>query len=787
MEHSPAKSPASAYKLWFSLILGVPIAALIAFSSLLVSEKRDISLEMDELHKASHLISLSSGLLHEMQKERGYTSGFIAAKGAAFNTELMKQRAVTDRQHMLVLAEYSAIKRKAVNAAIIDNLDLVLTELNRLKGIREDVDSLTIGYFDVLEYYSRTISLLLDTVAFVPQMSADREISSLFFAYFHLQQIKEKAGLQRAILTYAFKAGKFLPGQYEKFAAIAADELYSHKRFLSLSPPDIQQAYLKVSTLREVVQADWMREVAAEKRGGEKLGINASYWNAMQTTKIDKINDVCGLLEGRTKEVVDARLTGAQNSLIIYLLVNIAVVIFTLSMAVLLFQNISKRREAEEKLALHAKRMENALFRAKDVLTFIATSPEIIPFFTVSPIYRSTRSIGGGDIVKWARFRSQYAGLYLHDVAGHDIEEILLNILAASLVDICKTNPGKKSASTPSVFLNCLNARLTKYCEGKPDYLTAIYLLMDFEEREIRMAAAGHPKPWLIDPDGTVRQVEVPPGFILGQFDISPITNDRYQDIAVRLDSGQLLLVCSDGLMEQKDAEKTTFEAKFINELGLKLAGLEPRTAHEMIRRGFEAHLNGREPDDDVSFVIVGCRPANKYETTQFVPGPELISLITGHKNGRDADLPAPPKVPAEKSLYDPAGKPDREVLHSLSDAYGPIIEKLKNARWTEKRIGQVELAVSEMIINAIMHGNMCCDRCTVELSHLLHGDELEICVADEGPGFDSKTLPQTIEENMLMEGGRGHHMISAMADGLYFNDTGNRCWALFNKESSLP
>ncbi len=68
-----------------------------------------------------------------------------------------------------------------------------------------------------------------------------------------------------------------------------------------------------------------------------------------------------------------------------------------------------------------------------------------------------------------------------------------------------------------------------------------------------------------------------------------------------------------------------------------------------------------------------------------------------------------------------------------------------------------------------------------------MHGDELEICVADEGPGFDSKTLPQTIEENMLMEGGRGHHMISAMADGLYFNDTGNRCWALFNKESSLP
>lgn len=775
MEHKPVKSSELVYKLWLSLILGVPIAALIIFSSVLVSEKRDVLFEMDELHTASHLINRSSDLIHEMQRERGYTSGFIASPKDNFEIDMMKQRAATDEQYSLFLKAYSS-KRKAMHTAIIDNVDLGMAELEKLEEVRARVDSFKIGYFDASEYYSKTISMMLDTIAFIPQLSADRELSSLFLAYYHLQQLKEKAGLQRAALTYAFESGKFLPRQYERFLGIVADESYSQKRFLSLAPPDIKETYLKIAAMPEVAQADWMRSVAAAKGAMGKFGIDAAYWNKMQTMKIDRINDVCTLLENRTREMVDARHAGAKNSLIIYLLVNLFVVVFAISMAVLLFRNMAKRREAE-------KRMESALHRAKDVLNAIATSPDIIPFFTVSPIYRSTLSVGGGDIVKWARFRSRYAGLYLHDVAGHSIEEILLNILATSLVDVCKTNPEKKSASIPSVFLNSLNEHLTKYCEGTPDYLTAIYLLMDFEEREIRLAAGGHPRPWLINPDGAARQVEAPPGFILGQFTIDPLTDDRYQDIAFRLETGQLLLVSSDGLMEQKDAGGTTFEAKFLKDVGPKLAGLEPRAAYELLKREFGAHLDGRAPEDDVSFVFVGTRPANKYETVWFIPGPELLSLITSHKSGRDGDAAAPPKCYAAESLSRPA-EPGRAVMHTLSDSYGPVIEKLKNAQWPDGRISQVELAISEMVINAIMHGNMCSNQCMVELSYTLHDGELEISVADEGAGFDSKTLSQSIEDNMLMEGGRGLHMISAVADGLYFNDAGNRCWALFKKNA---
>ncbi len=786
MKQKPAKPPFSGYKLWLSLLLGVPIAALIAFSALLVSEKRDVLSEMNEIDNASHLINNSSDLVHELQKERGYTSGFIASPKDNFKIQMLRQREAVDRQYALFLKNFSSASRQRLDTPLVNNFNLAVGELGELKKIREGVDAEKVGYFEALDYYSRVNLLLLDATGLFPALTSDREISSLYLAYYHLQQIMEKAGQQRAHLTYAFASGRFLPGQYERFLRLVADESYSEKRFLALASPDIQENYQKVFSLREVAQAEQMRKMAIEKAYQGNFGIDASFWNSEQTIKIDHINEVCDLLEERTAEVVDERLVNAERSLAIYLAVNIAVVAFALAMAVLLFRNMAKRREAEENLALHAKRMENALSRAEDVLDAIATTPDIMPFFNVSPIYRSVRSVGGGDIIKWVRFHSQYAGLYLHDVAGHDIEEILLNILAASMVDICKTNPEKKSASTPSVFLNCLNEHLIKYCEGRPDYLTAIYLLMDFEEHEIKLATGGHPPPWLINPNGAVRPVETPTGFILGQFAITPTTNDRYRDAVLRLENGQLLLVCSDGLMEQKDFTGTTFEAKFTKKIGPRLAGLAPAAAFEIVSKEFEAHLNGLAPEDDVSFVILGTRPADKYKILRFVPGPELLSLITTHREERDYGTANPWQSSAKNSAL-PSGKAGAAVIHKLSDSYEPVIETLKNAGWTPVRISQVELAVSEMVINAIMHGNMCCDQCTVELSYTLHEDVLELSVADEGVGFDSKSLPQSIEENLMLEGGRGHHMITAMADSLYFNDAGNRCWAIFTKELPSP
>ena len=51
--------------------------------------------EMEKLHQYTKLLSVYSEVVHELQKERGMTAGFLSSKGEKFSSELPRQRSKT--------------------------------------------------------------------------------------------------------------------------------------------------------------------------------------------------------------------------------------------------------------------------------------------------------------------------------------------------------------------------------------------------------------------------------------------------------------------------------------------------------------------------------------------------------------------------------------------------------------------------------------------------------------------------------------------------------------------
>ena len=453
----------------------------------------------------------------------------------------------------------------------------------------------------------------------------------------------------------------------------------------------------------------------------------------------------------------------------------------SISGAVLAFHDIWTRKKAEEERRKHSEKMESALYRAEDVLNLLSKPPTLVPFFVTSPVYRYTSTIGGGDVVRWLNFRSRYAGVYLHDVSGHDIQEILLNILAAAIVDNHKINPAKKAVSLPSVFFNEMNKELLEFCSNTSHYVTAIYSLMDFETREITISLAGHLKPWLITPYGGASQVGKH-GFMLGQFEIDPVGDERYQDTLIKLESGQTLLIFSDGLMEQVNDQDVPFEQKFRAEVVDNLKGLEINEAHDHLKIEFEAHLGGKKPDDDVSFIFIGTRPTEKYETDEFVPSRRLLVSMIEHKNYtysiKHEIEPQPADIRVEND-----SRFNHKVISEVSESFTAILNKLSSAGWVENRIEEAGIALREIVTNSIIHGNLNSEKYVIKIKHILHRDVLEVSVSDEGVGFDSTALPQSVDKlDILKESGRGHIMANMYANNVFFNENGNTCWLIFRK-----
>ena len=96
---------------------------------------------------------------------------------------------------------------------------------------------------------------------------------------------------------------------------------------------------------------------------------------------------------------------------------------------------------------------------------------------------------------------------------------------------------------------------------------------------------------------------------------------------------------------------------------------------------------------------------------------------------------------------------------------------------------GNVLIAVTEAVNNAIQHGNEENSNLFVDVA--VGDKETEFCfrIKDEGIGFDYNSLPDpTAPENLLKESGRGIFLMRNLADEVEFDGEGNSVNIYFSK-----
>lgn len=101
-----------------------------------------------------------------------------------------------------------------------------------------------------------------------------------------------------------------------------------------------------------------------------------------------------------------------------------------------------------------------------------------------------------------------------------------------------------------------------------------------------------------------------------------------------------------------------------------------------------------------------------------------------------------------------------------------------------EDAYGNVLIAVTEAVNNAIVHGNSNDTSKKVHLEVLDHPNKVEIIIADNGQGFDYDNLPDpTAPENLEKENGRGIFLMKSLSDEVVFENGGKEVKLSFDKE----
>jgi len=91
-----------------------------------------------------------------------------------------------------------------------------------------------------------------------------------------------------------------------------------------------------------------------------------------------------------------------------------------------------------------------------------------------------------------------------------------------------------------------------------------------------------------------------------------------------------------------------------------------------------------------------------------------------------------------------------------------------------EDLYGNIMIAVTEAVNNAIKHGNAGDSSKNVFLSLFLNDNLLKFVIKDEGRGFDHENLPDpTSPENLEKPGGRGIFLMKHLSDEVEFSEGG--------------
>jgi len=217
------------------------------------------------------------------------------------------------------------------------------------------------------------------------------------------------------------------------------------------------------------------------------------------------------------------------------------------------------------------------------------TAPDL-PGYRIAHSYRTANEIGG-DYYDFFNLPGDRFVLVIGDASGHGMAAGLLMATAnAALKLATEVDPA------PERVASLLNRVLVRTGDRRA-FMSLFYGVLTPDTGFIEFVCAGHPFPLLRRASGEIEELG------RGSFPLGLRDGLESSAATVTLESGDLLLLYSDGLPEATNSAGEAFGYDALRQL-LRVQG-QPQVIHDRLLRALTTHLAGEPLKDDVSIVVV--------------------------------------------------------------------------------------------------------------------------------------------------------------------------------------
>ncbi len=332
----------------FSIKTKLLFIVLLPLIGLLVLASIKISILQDQMHTQTQLVKLmdisvaSSNLVHELQKERGASAGFLNSKGKKFGDTLLKQRQLTNQKRKELENILAVIDIKQFGDEYIHQVEKALNDLEKIDSMRKKIDSFSLKLSQAVGYYTSMNGNFLDITKESLFVTQDPDTLRNISAYLYFMQSKERAGIERAIGAGGFSGG-WTDALKDKFKGLILIQNTYMDVFLAYATQSQKDEYISLMDAPSIAEVQKMRDIALSKGSITQPSVDPSYWFGTITKKINKLKKMEDILSADVKKLVSIDLKKAEaqrNTHLLIIIILISVVI--LATIVILKDLISK-------------------------------------------------------------------------------------------------------------------------------------------------------------------------------------------------------------------------------------------------------------------------------------------------------------------------------------------------------------------------------------------------------------------------------------------------------------
>lgn len=275
-------------------------------------------------------------------------------------------------------------------------------------------------------------------------------------------------------------------------------------------------------------------------------------------------------------------------------------------------EEIMAQRDAIEAqnqmLALKNQTIEDSIRAARLIQQAILPSTQELHniFSEVGLIYQP-KDIVSGDFY-WYRQTRHFHFLALADCTGHGAPGALMSMLGSALLESIILIEG---VAEPAQILKRLNQELNDILRDEQGSYGMDMALLRLHEVDKHMyyecVFAGARRPlWYVDPSNhCVESIEGSRLPIGNTFN----TEEGFQQHRLLLPSGSLLILFSDGIVDQNDASRSKFGKNMLKTLIQSSPEAPASIVAQRIKKALDTHMTGCQQRDDMTLLLGKLKP----------------------------------------------------------------------------------------------------------------------------------------------------------------------------------